>query len=85
MDLVGSNWIKLDQAIDKNGLYMFLTLDIHSLEPSGLKKHGLGKHEPDTCTCLDKYNCGQIGLEKHGLSFVLKLPTCSLELIFNLV
>ena len=28
MDLVGSNWIKLDQAIDKNGLYMFLTLDI---------------------------------------------------------
>jgi hypothetical protein len=48
LDLVGSNWIKLDQAIDKNGLYMFLTLDIHSLEPSGLKKHGLGKHEPDT-------------------------------------
>ena len=41
-------------------------------------------HNAHFLLSLDKYNCKKLGLDISRLTFVLKLPTCSLELLLNL-
>ena len=56
LDLIGSNWIKLDQNR--------LNWSCHSPDKHDLDKHGLEKHG------LDKQGLNKHGLDKHGLETV---------------